>query len=353
MSKQQTILVVDDQSMNLELMKDLLEPLGHRLVLVNSGEEALEKMREGPDLVLLDVRMPGMDGFQVCQRIKGDEKTQVIPVVMVTALTASEDRLQALEAGADDFLSKPVDTAELLARVKSLLRVKAYHDQVVDYSATLERRVEERTAALRAAQLETIYRLSVTAEYRDEDTYQHILRMSHYSAAIARQMQLPDQEVERLHHASPMHDIGKVGISDTILLKPGKLTPEEFEKIKEHTLIGARILANSSSDLLQMGEIIALTHHEKFNGQGYPNGLAGEEIPLVGRIVAVADVFDALTTDRVYKKAFPVDQALTILREDTGTHFDPQVMEAFLAITEEVLDIKDRFKEEAGFTQAD
>ncbi|MCD6142374.1 HD domain-containing protein, partial [Candidatus Bipolaricaulota bacterium] len=273
--------------------------------------------------------------------------------VMVTALHDVEDRVKALEAGADDFLTKPVDKTVLRARVQSLLKVKAYNDHMRNYQQELEAEVAKRTEELQQAfekvkesSLETIYRLARAAEYKDEDTGTHIMRMSHYAATVARELGLPEDEAESILYAAPMHDVGKIGIPDRILLKPGKLDPDEWKVMKQHTLIGGKILSGSEAGFIKLAEVIALTHHEKWDGSGYPNGLTGEDIPIAGRITAIADVFDALTSKRPYKEPFPLEKSFSIIREGRGTHFDPAVVDAFFAVTDEILAIKERFKGE-------
>jgi putative two-component system response regulator len=269
-------------------------------------------------------------------------------------------RVRALELGADDFLAKPVEMIELMARVRSLLKVKAYNDYRLEYQSRLEAEVAAKTEEIKraletakGASLETIYRLSKASEYKDEDTGEHILRISHYTSAIARGLGFSGQDIETLLYAAPMHDIGKIGIPDYILLKPAKLDEAEWEIMKQHTVIGARILSQSSSGFMSMAEVIAISHHERWDGSGYPHGLKGEDIPLVGRITAMADVFDALTSKRPYKEAFPVDKAFSILREGSGTHFDPSVVEAFFRVQDEILHIKKTFQDsvESLFTQ--
>ncbi len=348
------ILVVDDEVRNLRLMEAMLIPLGYEVILAGDGEEALEKvMALPPDVILLDVMMPRMDGFEVARRLKEDEETAIIPIVMVTALREVEDRVKALEVGADDFLSKPVERIELRARVQSLLKVKAYNDHMRDYQKELEAEVAKRTEQLRrafeqikAASLDTIYRLSRAAEYKDEDTGAHILRMSNYSAAVARQMGQDKVTVEAILYAAPMHDVGKIGIPDRILLKPGKLDPEEWEMMKQHTVIGGRILEGSDADFIKLAKVIACTHHERWDGSGYPRGLKGVEIPLAGRIVAIADVFDALMSKRPYKEPFSQEKSFTIIKESRGSHFDPDVVDAFFAVQDEILSIKERYKDQ-------
>ena len=350
---QRKILVVDDEGPNRRLMEALLVPLGYSVLLAENGAEALAKVdSDAPDLVLLDIMMPGMDGYEVAKRIKQDEEARTIPIVMVTALSDVEDRVQALEAGADDFLTKPVDRTELKARVRSLLKVKAYNDYMRNHQKELEEAVAQKTKHLqeayrkiRDASLETIYRLSRAAEYKDEDTGRHLKRMSHFSAAVARQMGLSENVAQAILYAAPMHDVGKIGIPDRILLKPGGFDDEEWEIMKQHAAIGGKILEGSKTGFIKLGEVIALTHHEKWDGSGYPNGLKGTQIPKLGQIVAIADVFDALTSRRPYKKAFSVEKSIGIIEEGRGTHFNPSVVDAFLSILDEILKIRDRYQD--------
>ena len=352
MDKRAQILVVDDEDRNLRLIEALLVPSGYAVDVAHDGEEALMKVTESPpDLILLDAMMPKLDGFEVTRRLKEDEDTRIIPIVMVTALQEVQARVMALEVGADDFLAKPVDKTELRARVRTLLKVKAYNDHMRNYQQELEADVAKRTEELQQAfekiketSLETIYRLARAAEYKDEDTGAHILRMSHYSAAVARKLGLSEGEVEAILYAAPMHDIGKIGVPDRILLKPGKLNQDEWVIMKQHTTIGGCILERSSAEFIKLGETIALTHHEKWDGSGYPKGLEGEEIPISGRITAIADVFDALTSKRPYKEPFSVEKSFSIIKEGRGTHFDPQVVDAFFSITDAILAIKEQFK---------
>jgi putative two-component system response regulator len=338
------------------LIEAILTPVGYQVVSARSGQEGIEKAREaGPDVILLDVMMSGMDGFETARRLKADPATSSVPVVMVTTLHDAPDRIKALEAGADDFLAKPVDKTELRTRVKTLAQVKAHHDHMRRYQAELEREVEAKTADLRraaekvrAASIETIYRLTAAAEYKDEDTGSHIVRMSRYAAAVARRMGLSSGMVEDLQAAAPMHDIGKIGIPDRILLKPGKHDPDEWEIMKRHTTIGAEILAGSDAEVIRLGETIALTHHEKWDGSGYPAGLKGTAIPVAGRIVTVADVFDALSSRRPYRPQpfFPSERVFAMVREGRGTHFDPDVVDAILSIQPEIRGIKEGVKED-------
>ena len=355
------ILIVDDEPVNLKVLNVLLQSMGHQPRAVGSGEEALAALDEDVDLVLLDIMMPRMDGFEVLERIRGRPEYRDLPVVMVTSLRAREDRLRAVESGANDFITKPIDATELRVRTTSLLRMKAYHDEVKRYQAHLEFMVDEKTAALKAAmeelrqaqeksmeaQMETIRRLSTAAESRDDDTGSHINRVSHYCALLARRLGLSEAEETILLHTSPLHDVGKIATPDAILNKPGRLTADEWEIMKAHTTEGARILGPgpSPSEFLEAGRTIALSHHEKWDGSGYPQGLAGTDIPIYGRICAVADVFDALTSARPYKSPFSNEKSLGILREGRGSHFDPEILDAFLASFREVEDIQRRFSD--------
>ncbi len=348
------ILVVDDEDSNLRLMKAILTAWNYRVELAVNGLEALAKTRAlEPEIVLLDVMLPDIDGFEVATRLKSDPDLAGIPVVMVTALTSKEDRVKALEAGADDFLSKPVDRAELQARVRSLIQVRAYHRHMKEYQTRLESEVARKTRELkeyieklRIAYLDTIHRLSRAAEYRDQETYQHIVRMGYLSAAIARQLGFSEEDVDTMLCAAPMHDVGKIGIPDRILLKPGKLTEAERKLMEEHTIIGGRILEKPLNPYTEWARVIALTHHERWDGTGYPRRLEGENIPLIGRIVAVADVFDALTSRRPYKEPFPLDVSFDIVKGARGSHFDPRVVDAFLEIKDEVVRIKEQFSDD-------
>lgn len=353
MSKKPKILVVDDEEQNLRLIDAFLANEDYEITFAQNGKEALLCVQSSsPDVILLDAMLPDMDGFQVAKKLKGNDKTKIIPIVMVTSLGETSDRIKALEAGIDDFITKPVDRTELIARVRSLLKVKRYNDHMVHYQMELETEVEKRSEQLKHAlqnikegSLDTIHRLSRAAEYKDEDTATHIVRMSRYAAAVAREMGMSKEEVELILYASPMHDVGKIGIPDRILLKPAKLDAEEWKIMKQHTWNGAHILEGSGSDFLKLAEEIALTHHEKWDGSGYPRQLKGTQIPLPGRIAALADVFDALTSKRPYKEAFSVEKSLDIIKESRGTYFDPDVVDAFMIILDEILSIKAEFSD--------
>ena len=352
MVKNPIILIVDDEDRNLRLIEALLLPMGYDVLKAANGKEATQMaMETSPDVILMDIMMPVMDGLEAVKILKQDAETRIIPVVMITALREVNDRIKALEAGADDFLSKPVDKTELRIRVQTLVKVKAYNDHLRNYQKQLEAEVARKTIqlrktleALQIASLDSIHRLSRAAEYKDEDTGAHIERMSRYSEAVARKMGLDGKTVERILYAAPMHDVGKIGIPDKILLKPGKLDPDEWEIMKQHAAIGARILGGSRTGFIKLAEVIALTHHERWDGSGYPQGLRGTRIPNVGRITAIADVFDALTTRRPYKEPFSLEKSFAIIRESKGTHFDPDVVDAFFAVQDEILAIKETYQ---------
>lgn len=342
------VLVIDDAQMNLTLLQHLVKKLPDcQSIPFLDPLKGLEwcKQQE-PDLVVVDYMMPGMDGIEFSRQFRAIEGCEDIPVVMVTANHEAGVRHEALASGVSDFLNKPLDNAEFLARAKNMLALRNSHKQLSNRAFQLAEEVRKATQQIIEREQETIFCLSRAAEYRDPETGAHIQRMSHYSRLIARRMGLPEERQQLLLEAAPMHDIGKVGTPDLILLKPGKLTSEEFLVMKRHSVIGFEVLNASKSPLLKVAAEIAHTHHEKFDGSGYPRGLSGEDIPLFGRIVAVADVFDALTSTRPYKSAWEVDAARQLLIDGKGTHFDPLCVEAFLAVWNEVMAIKARFADE-------
>jgi putative two-component system response regulator len=353
------VLVIDDDEVTRTIVQMFLEALGHDVESAPDGLEGLAKLGLGVDLVLLDVVMPGLDGFEVCRRIRGDPHGQDVPVIMVTSMASRDDRLRAVEAGANDFIAKPIDETELRVRSASVLKMKDAQDALKSYQAHLEEIVEERTANLRTAleeradaqrraylaQLDTVERLAIVAEYKDKVTARHIHRMSEYSAVIARGLKRPPAEVEVILHASRMHDVGKIAVPDAILRKPSSLDGPEWIVMHRHPTIGSIILDNSTSEILQAARVIALSHHERWDGTGYPSGLAGEDIPLWGRICAVADVFDAITSARPYKGACSNEEAVRILREARGTQFDPQVLDVFLEHLDEILAVQSKFRD--------
>lgn len=348
------ILVVDDDAEIRFLHGQYLTGFGYEVEEAGDGIEALAKLPLEIDLVLVDGEMPHMDGFEVARRIREESGHQDLPVVMVTGLARKEDRIHAYEVGISDFISKPVDPHELRLRLRWLLELKATQDALKAYQARLEEKVEQRTLALRKAldevttarrltydaHLDTIRRLTVAAEYRDGDTAHHIERIGRFSQAMGRAMGRSPTEVELLLHAAPMHDVGKLGIPDSVLLKPGPLDPQERAIMNTHTTVGAQILAGSTSPVIRLGETIARAHHERWDGAGYPNGMAGDDIPLEARICAVVDFFDALTMDRPYRGAVPNDDVVEMMEEEAGKHFDPEVFGVFLDIRDEIEEIQ-------------
>lgn len=340
------ILVVDDDEMIRTLHAEFIKGFGYEVEVACDGIEAIAKLGLGVDLVLTDAHMPGLDGFEVAQRIRETRSSEELPIVMATSLEAREDRLRAYEVGINDFINKPVDHTELKLRLKWLLELKTAQDDLRQSKEILETTVERRTRELRhaleevtkaqreiqAGHLDTIRRLTLAAEYKDHDTAGHIERIGRYSEVLGAAMHLSPGTVDLLLHATPMHDVGKLGIPDSILLKPGPLDDEQRRTMNTHTTIGAQILSGSTSPVIQMGERVAMTHHEKWNGKGYPNGLAGEEIPVEARICSVVDFFDALTMDRPYRKAVPNDKVVKMIIEEQGTSFDPDIVDVFIQV---------------------
>ncbi len=351
------VLVIDDQEEARRILDRVLRSFGYETELAHDGEEALRMLEAGIDLVIVDARMPGISGFELTRRIRSDTRYFDLPIVMVTGLDSKEDRLHAVEAGVNDFISKPFDVSELRLRSTWLLRMKEARDALKRHRAELEHAVEDRTVELRQAlrltataqqrtfeaHLDTIRRLVLAAEYKDRATAGHIERIGRFCELIAHGIGLPQNDVRVIRYASIMHDVGKIGIPDAILLKPGSLTKSEWELMKQHPVIGARILHGSPSELLQLGEVIALSHHEKWDGTGYPRGLAGEDIPLAGRICAVADVFDALTNERHYREALPNEMVYDMMVAKRGNHFDPHILDSFLEYRREVEIIQREF----------
>lgn len=342
------VIIVDDNPVNLKLMESLVRRAGNYQprTFQDSAEGLAWCMTNTPDLLIVDYMMPPPDGMEFIRRFREVPANLDIPVLMITADHEKETRYAALETGANDFLTKPIDNAEFRARLRNMLALRKSQKALADRAAWLAEKVAEATEEILDREREMITRLSRAAEFRDPETGAHILRMSNYSRLIAEQMGLPRAELELILRAAPMHDVGKIAIRDDILLKPGRLDPDEFEIMKTHAEKGYELLSGSASSLLDTAALIARTHHEKFDGSGYPRGLAGEEIPLYGRIVAVADVFDALTTERPYKKAWEIEHAVRFLEEGSGSHFDPACVTAFIERLDDVLTIRDRFQDE-------
>lgn len=353
------VLVVDDVEESRRTLARVLSSLGYEAELARDGIEALAKLELEIDLVLLDAEMPGLDGFTVARRIRENPDYMDLPIIMVTGLSSKEHRLRSIKVGVNEFVTKPFDIAEIRLRLAWLLKLKEANDALKRHRAELAHTVEKRTAALRRAlektvaaqrqtsdaHLDTLRRLVLAAEYKDQDTAAHIERIGRYSELLAHGLGLAPREIEMIRNASPMHDVGKIGIPDAILLKPGKLDAAEWEIMKQHTTIGARILHGSPSEVLQVGEVIALSHHERWDGTGYPQALAGEAIPIEGRICAVADVFDALTNDRKYRSAWSNDSVYDLMKAERGKHFDPKILGTFLEHRREVEAIQQEFRD--------
>ncbi|MFB9886387.1 HD-GYP domain-containing protein [Balneatrix alpica] len=341
METKQTILVVDDTPENIDVLAGILREQ-YRVKVALNGEQALKlaKGPDQPDLILLDVMMPELDGYEVCERLQKDLVTRHIPVIFVTARSDVADEIRGFELGAVDYITKPISPPIVKARVRT-------HLALYDQQRELERRVSERTRELERTRLEIVRCLGAAAEYKDNETGMHVIRMSHYTHQLALAAGLHEEVANLLLHAAPMHDVGKIGIPDAILQKPGKLDPDEWEIMKRHALYGAEILStNNPSPLLLMAKEVAITHHEKWDGSGYPYGLRGEMIPISGRLVAIADVFDALTSERPYKRAWSVEDAMALLRREAGKHFDPELVVLFEQCLPEVLRIRDLYADE-------
>ena len=344
-----TVLIVDDQAISRLILSKIVKSIDSSLY-VQSFEEARSALdwleRTPADLILTDYKMPGMNGVEFLRRARCLSTAAHTPIVMITSHEQTDIRHTALDLGATDFLNKPIDHAECRARFRNLLQLQQQRLIIEDRAKWLAEKVAEATQAIRIREHETLLRLGKAGEYRDEETGNHVIRMAKYSRLIAEQLGLAKADCETVGLAAPMHDIGKIGIPDSILLKPGHLSADEFAIIKQHTRIGYEILRDSPSQYLQMGAVIALGHHEKFDGSGYPQGLREEGIPLVARIVAVADVFDALSSERCYKHAWFHDDVMNVLEEQSGKHFDPRCVQAFLSRLEDVRAIQALFADE-------
>jgi putative two-component system response regulator len=336
----ETVLIVDDVPANILILSNILENK-YTVKFATNGEKALKiaASKDKPSIILLDVMMPGMDGYEVCRRLKENTITSKIPVIFVTAADHVEDESAGFEVGCVDYITKPISAPLVLARIKT-------HLHLYDQNLALEEKVKERTNELNDTRLEIIKRLSLASELRDFETGRHVIRMSNYCYQIALEIGLPSEEAELIMQASQMHDVGKLGVPDSILLKPGKLDDSEWKVMMKHTEIGAKILGGHSSKLLSYASNAALSHHEKWNGTGYPNKLEGEGIPLIGRITTIGDIFDALTSQRPYKKAWSTEEAVKYINEEESKTFDPWIVSAFNKRINDIMEIKNQYGDE-------
>jgi len=342
------VLLCDDELMNRKVASKILNKEGFSIIEAVNGAEAIEVLQtHRVDLILMDLMMPVMDGFEATKVIKSDESLATIPLIILSALSDKKQIIKGLELGADDYITKPYDIVDLKLRVSNAVKIGAYQNMLKDHKALLEKEVDKKTQELQKALTEVqnsekdiISILGKTAEYRDNETSLHTLRVGELSAFIAQKMSWSQENVELMRLAAPMHDIGKVGIADAILLKNGKLDDDEFAQMKEHSFIGYEILSKKETPLLKLAAEIAYTHHEKYNGYGYPRNLEADAIPQSGAIVAVVDVFDALLSKRPYKEAFSLEKTLDIIRQDSGTHFHPEVVKVFMDNLDEIVEIR-------------
>lgn len=344
--KNSRILIVDDMASNLFLLEQLLKISGYQnIVKLTDSREVLQTYLEiKPDLLLMDLKMPHLDGFQILEQLNAIREDDYLSVIMITAQSDKENRLKALQMGAKDFIGKTFDHAEVIMRVTNLLEIRMLHNADRQNNRLLEERVQERTKEIEEIQLELVKKLLIAAEFRDDDTGNHIIRIGKYANEMAKLLGFEKTACHQLSQAAMMNDVGKIGIPDRILLKPAALTFDEMEIMKKHTDKGADILTGSISKVLQLGEIIALTHHEKWDGTGYPDGLKGEEIPIEGRITAICDVFDALLSERPYKKSWTLASTLDLMTSESGIHFDPDLLELFIDNIDIFIDIRKNFE---------
>lgn len=358
------IAIIDDEKINIDMIQYYLEMEGFKNLISTDNSAMAFSMIEAqrPDLVLSDINMPDVSGLDLLSQIRGHQGLEKTPVIILTASSDNETKISALKQGATDLLAKPIHHGELIARIRNVLNVKVYQDQLKAQTESLEDAVRLRTAELESSRLSVIQCLARAAEFRDDDTGQHVIRVGKYARIIGDALGLPEQELRLLEPAAQLHDVGKIGVEDSILLKPGKLTSEEYELMKKHcgfgkkivnclpereaelirmhTEMGAKIMDIPDSPILTLAKVIAMTHHERWDGTGYPLGLSGVDIPVEGRITAVADVFDALMSKRSYKPAFPLVKCFDILEEGRGTHFDPSVLDAFFSRRQEIIQVQ-------------
>lgn len=340
---QRTVYIVDDVSTNIELVEAVFkDDLNIIIKKAGNGKELLESIEKDglPDLIILDLMMPVMDGFDVLKKLKDTRERSYFPVIVLSALTDKQSIINALNLGADDYVTKPFFIEELKARVYNMLKLKERDEFLNTSLDVMESNLLEKLQMLEHTQLEIIIRLGKASEFRDDETGRHIERISDYVNLIAEEIGMNHEQSMMMRYAAPMHDVGKIGIPDGVLLKPGKLTNDEFEIIKLHTVIGGKILGGTTLPLLELAREIALTHHERWDGNGYPLRLKEKDIPISGRIVAITDVFDALTSDRIYKAAWPIERALDYIKEQRGKQFDPDVVDAFFRVVDSIIQIK-------------
>ncbi|MFT7243922.1 MAG: putative two-component system response regulator [Candidatus Azotimanducaceae bacterium] len=337
-----TILVVDDTPQNIDVLSGVLRK-EYKVKAALNGEKALRiaATEPQPAMILLDIMMPEMDGYEVCRQLKENPATARIPVIFITAKSQDEDEQKGLGLGAVDYITKPFSPAIVEARVRT-------HLALANQTLALESTVHKRTQELNDSRLEIIHRLGRAAEFKDNETGLHVIRMSHYSRLIAEALDYGEAWTNLIFNAAPMHDIGKIGVPDNVLLKPGKLDEREWDIIRKHPEFGAEIIGDHDSPILKLSKEIALSHHEKWDGSGYPQQLKGTDVPLSGRVIAIADVFDALTTERPYKKAWTVERAVGLIDENSGSHFEPHLVSIFHEVLPEILDIKEQYAETTG-----
>lgn len=359
------VMIVDDEPLNVRVLRKYLETVGFtKFITTSDALEALPILEEErPDILLLDIMMPGISGLDILEIVREHSKLKYLPVIILTAASDPDTKLQALSRGATEFLGKPVEHAELALRVRNALVAKGHQDRLSNYSSYLKQQVNNRTAELRASQQEVVNCLARAADYRDGTTGRHVIRVGLYAEIVARQMGCPEHVADLIREAAKLHDVGKIGIPDSILLKPGKLDPTEQKHMQQHCSFGRNIIeqlpdrrlstgtasieGNVASPILRLAASVAYSHHEKWDGTGYPLGLKGAQIPIEGRITAISDVFDALSTKRPYKSAFDIQKCYSILEEGRGTHFDPEVLDAFFSAIDQIMDVHEHYADQS------